>query len=174
MFSFRNKNKNNPTQWIILSDSWKKKNFLDIFKVDIMVLVLFLLLSWFSIFWVLEIIKWEKQLKIREEKIISDYNKINEYSKTLGFLNWLRVQKVDGEKVIKILNYLDEINLFEYELEFDSLKKYFYVNLPSLWQDQLSEFISKWIDMRVLNSSRTNQTIRIKEEGRVSVTLIFN
>lgn len=158
----------------ILTWSWKKTNFFDIFKIDAFILISFLILIAITIFLFIESTKNSILIKKDEESLTTDYQRLIEYSNTLGFLNGLKVQKFDGNKVIKILNYLESLDLFSYNLEFNSQKQYFFVNLKNINNQRLEDIVNKWLESWTLNYIRTNQTIKITEEGKVSITLIFN
>jgi hypothetical protein len=175
MFNFfKNTKSNNSPNWYILSSSWKKKSIFDIFKVNSFILFsLILLLSLNTLFY-LEIQNNSRVLVYKGEKYAQDYQKLLDVNNTLWYLNWLTIQKFDWNKVVKILNYLESLDFNNYKLEFNSNKQYFYVALKNVSEDKLAEIIEKWLKSWTLNYYKTNESIKIIEEGRVSLTLIFN
>lgn len=175
MFNFfkRAEAKKYSSLWI-LSSSWKKKNFLDIFKVNAFILTAFiisLVVSWLVM---VEITANNLEIEDRKKGLVIDYNKLLEVKNTLWFINWLKTQTFDGKKIINILNYLEELDLYSYKLEFNPTKQYFYVQIKSINQNKLDDIISKWLKSGTMNYFRTNETLKIIEKWKVSISLIFN
>jgi hypothetical protein len=172
MFNFFKKENTSGT--LILSSSWKKKSFFDFFKVNGFILFSFILLVIFTFYIFTLTTSNSVEIKEKNSEQASNYNKLLEISDTLWYLNWLTIQKFDGKKVVKILNYLETLDIYSYKLDFDNNKQFFFVILKSIWEEKLSEIIKKWIDSGVLNYYKTNETIKVTEEGKVTITLIFN
>lgn len=171
---FKRKTSSEVKTKINFAKSGKRKSFLDFFKIDVFILTYFIFSILLSIFLFYITTQNEIEIDTRTEKIALDYARLQEYSSTIGFLNWLSVQQFNWDKVVKIINYLDDMNLYSYELEFDSLKQYFFVNLKNINETDIASYIDLWLKQGVLNYKRTNETIKITEEGKISIMLIFN
>ncbi len=171
---FKKSKKKANSSSLILSSSGKKKSFFDIFKVNGFILFSFIVLIWWTAFLFIEVTKNKLEIDKRSSIQATNYSKLREVSNTLWYLNWLKVQKFEGSKVVKILEYLESLELYSYTLEFNSNKQYFFVNLKSISNEKLTTYIDEWVKSWTLNYFKTNETIKVTEEGRVSVILIFN
>ena len=159
---------------LVLSSSWKKRNFLEFFKINPFILTSFLIVILLTVALQTEITANTKIIKEERNVLATNYAKLIETKNTLGFLNGLKSQQFDWSKIVKILNYLEELNLYEYKLEFNPTKQYFFIHIKSINQAKLDEIIEKWLKSWTLNYFKTNKTLKIIEEWKVSISLIFN
>lgn len=159
---------------IVLSSSWKKKNFFDIFKINPFVLTSFIIAVLVCWLLMIEITKNKVIIDSRNEKLSLNYSQLIEIKNTLWFLNWLKTQTFDWKKIIKILNYLEDLSLYSYKLEFNPTKQYYFVSLKSINQEKLDEIMTKWLKSWTMNYFKTNQTLKIIEEWKISISIIFN
>jgi len=171
---FKKADKKKASNLMILSSSWKRKNFLDIFKIDAFILSSFIWLIVVAVFIQIEIGYNTIIIKDKENKLSIDYSKILEVKNTLWFLSWLKSQSFDWTNVVRILDYLEEIDLYTYKLAYNPTKRYFFVHIKSINQSKLDVVIDKWLKSWALNYFKTNQTLKIVEEWKVSISLIFN